>query len=83
MPQDEKPSWIDKSENVTKIYYGVWLVCALLAVADLFYHKHTIMDVEAFPAFYGLYGFIGCVGLVLGAKEMRKILMRDEDYYDR
>jgi hypothetical protein len=24
-----------------------------------------------------------CVGLVLGAKELRKVLKRDESYYDR
>jgi len=83
MPQDEKLRWLDKRENVTRIYRGVWIVCGLLAVADLVYHKHTIIDIEAFPAFYGLYGFIVCIGLVLGAKELRKILKRDEDYYDR
>ena len=83
MPQDEKPRWLDKPETVTKIYRGVWIVCGLLAAADLFYHKHTTMDIEAIPAFYGLYGFIVCIGLVLGAKELRKILKRDEDYYDR
>ena len=32
--------------------------------------------------FYGFYGFIGCVFLVLMAKELRKLVMRDEDYYD-
>jgi hypothetical protein len=32
--------------------------------------------------FYGFYGFIGCVGLVLGAKALRKVLFRPEDYYD-
>jgi len=38
---------------------------------------------EALWGFYAIYGFVACVVLVLLAKEMRKILMRDEDYYDR
>ena len=33
--------------------------------------------------FYGFYGFIGCVFLVLAAAQLRKVLMRDEDYYER
>jgi len=33
--------------------------------------------------FYALYGFVACVLLVLLAKEMRKLVMRNEDYYTR
>jgi hypothetical protein len=32
--------------------------------------------------FYSVYGFVACVLLVLLAKEMRKLLIRKEDYYD-
>jgi hypothetical protein len=32
--------------------------------------------------FYAFYGFVACVLLVLIAKQMRKVLMRKEDYYD-
>jgi hypothetical protein len=81
--QDERTYWLDKPGSVTLIYRGVWVVCGLLAVADFFYAHHPVFEFENFPAFYGLYGFIVCVGLVLGAKELRKILKRDEDYYDR
>lgn len=78
----EKTYWLDKPGSVTLIYRSVWVVCGLLAVADFFYVRHPIFEFENFPVFYGLYGFIVCVGLVLGAKELRKILKRDEDYYD-
>ncbi len=79
----EKSSWIERKANIRKIYRGVWGVCALLAIPDLFYHKHIVYKIEEFPAFYGLYGFIVCVGLVLGAKELRKLLKRNENFYDR
>lgn len=81
-PQGEKPRWLDNPGNVNKIVYALYGVCVLLAGADLFYHRHAILSFEAWPGFYAWYGFLGCVGLVLGAKEMRKIVMRDEDYYD-
>jgi hypothetical protein len=38
---------------------------------------------EGFFGFYALYGFVACVLLVLLAKEMRKLVMRDEDYYEQ
>ena len=31
--------------------------------------------------FDAIYGFVACVGLVLAAKGLRVLLMRDEDYY--
>ena len=82
---DEKKYWLDNPKNVTKVVYGVFVICALVALADLLYHKHVH---DGFPwegwfNFYGFYGFVGCVFLVLVAKWMRTFLMRDEDYYDR
>jgi hypothetical protein len=43
----------------------------------------AVEKAEMFPTFYGLYGFVSCVLLVVAAKELRKVLMRSEDYYDR
>jgi hypothetical protein len=45
--------------------------------------RHVERSWEGFPGFYAIYGFAGCVFLVLVAKQMRKVVMRDEDYYDR
>jgi ribonucleotide reductase beta subunit family protein with ferritin-like domain len=33
--------------------------------------------------FYPLYGFVGCVILVLVATWIRKFLIRDENYYEK
>jgi hypothetical protein len=81
-PPHEPPRWLDDRRNVDKIYYGLIAACALLAGADLFYHKHVHFEAEHIFAAYGLYGFVCCVGLVLAAKELRKLLKRAEDYYD-
>ena len=78
----EKHYWLDDKRNVDKIVYALVAVCALLFVADFFYHKHTHFGFEGWFGFFAWYGFIVCVGLVLAAKEMRKFLKRDEDYYD-
>lgn len=83
LPKDEKTYWLDSSRNVDKIIWLVVVICALLFVADAFYHKHTELAAESIFGFYGIFGFVACVALVLAAKEMRKLLKRDEDYYDR
>ncbi|ODS25127.1 hypothetical protein AB835_00215 [Candidatus Endobugula sertula] len=57
--------------------------CIVLVIVDLVVHRHIITSLEKIPAFYALYGFVACVILVLIASQMRKVLMRDEDYYSR
>lgn len=89
-PRDDEPVapegkryWLDEPRNVQRIFWALCAFCLLLAVADFFYHKHSHFEVEDFPAFYGLYGFVSFVFIVFAGKLLRKIVMRDEDYYDR
>lgn len=81
--EEKSESWFERGDNVSQVYRGLWVVCIALAAVDLFYHKHVVFEVEHFPGIYGIYAFIVCIGLVLGARVLRKILKRDEDYYDR
>ena len=76
-----KPRFLDRPGTGTLILRVLIGVCALLAATDLLYDKHVHYGFEAWPGFYGAYGFIACVGLVLAAKELRKLVRRDEDYY--
>ena len=79
----EKTYWLDDKKNVDKIWYGLIGICALTVICDLFYHKHVAFAVEdIIPGMYGLYGLGGCIFLVLSAKILRQIVMRDENYYD-
>lgn len=78
----EKKYWLDESRNVTKIFYALCVVCVLLVLADLLYHKHVHYFFESWLGFHGFFGLIGCVFLVLAAKQMRKVVMRKEDFYD-
>ena len=78
-----KRFWLDDMRNVHKIFWALVLVCAALFLADAVYEKHVILSFEKWFGFYGLFGFFVSFALVLVARELRKILMRDEDYYDR
>ncbi len=79
----ERKYWLDNNRNIDKIFWGLCLLCLFLALMDLFYHRHAEFSWEAWMGFYGFYGFVSCVGLVLLAKQIRKILGRKENYYDR
>ncbi|MBC8341489.1 MAG: hypothetical protein H8E63_07515 [Proteobacteria bacterium] len=81
-PADEKPGWFDKPSNVNKIVWTLVAMCIASVVADFFYQKDAHYDFQAYPGFDAVYGFVSFVFLVLVAKQLRKIVMRDEDYYD-
>lgn len=73
----------DDPRNVRRVIRGLVAACILLLGLDLVVHRHVDHPWEDLFGFYALYGFVACVLLVLLAKEMRKLLMRDEDYYER
>lgn len=79
---DRDKGWFDEPANVNKIVWALGALCAGSVIADFFYHKHTHYGFQGIPGFDALYGFVSCVLLVLAAKQLRKVLMRDEDYYD-
>lgn len=84
--EQEKRYWLDDPSNIKRLIRWFFISCALMASLDLvflFCHKHVEFSFEDFPLFYCGYGLGACVLLVLVAKQLRKILMRREDYYDR
>lgn len=80
---EEKKYWLDRPENVTRLYRGLWMLGIALVVADLVVPRHEEFGFAAWFGFYGIYGFIGIVALVLAAKALRRAVMRAEDYYER
>lgn len=79
-PDDE--GRFDSPESRSRVRKVLYVLCAVSVVAEIFVNRHVDHPWEALPGFYALYGFVACVILVLVAKELRKVLMRGEDYYD-
>jgi len=82
MPEEEKKGFFEKPESVTRIIKTLMLLSGLSVIADFFYHKHANFEFQGWFGFDAFFGFTACVGLVLAAKQLRKLVMRDEDYYD-
>jgi len=72
----------DNPKNVRRVIYALYAACGLSIVAEFFVHRHVDHPLEVIFGFYAIYGSVACVLLVLIAKELRKVLMRGEDYYD-
>ena len=78
----EKKHFLDKPENVKRLLWIFYAICAALFLIDAVFHRHVIHAWENLFGFYAVFGFVACVVLVLVAKEMRKVLMRKDNYYD-
>ncbi|MFP6639741.1 MAG: hypothetical protein VCC04_05820, partial [Myxococcota bacterium] len=79
---NKKGGWLERPGSVDKVVRAVIGVCLFVVLLDFFYDKHGHYSWEELPGFYAFFGFISCVLLVVAAKGLRKLLMRDEDYYD-
>lgn len=77
-----KRYFLDKAENVTTLWRVFVAVCATFLLVDLLHHRHVIHPWESLLGFYGLFGFVGIVSLIMAAKLLRQLVARKEDYYD-
>jgi uncharacterized membrane protein len=75
--------WPDDRRNIDRLVYLLYGVCALLFIADFLYVKKVHFAFESWIGFYGWYGFCAYVFIVLSAKLWRRVVRRDEDYYER
>ncbi|HEX9702491.1 MAG TPA: hypothetical protein VGA19_06525 [Rhodospirillales bacterium] len=74
--------YFDDPAKVKSAIYALFAVCGITFLLDFVVHRHVDHPWESFFGFYAVYGFVACVLLVLAAREMRKLLMRKDDYYD-
>lgn len=89
----EKKDFFDDWGNIKKMIRVFLVCCAAAFLLDAVFHvghehKHLAFEEGEFPVegwfgFYAVYGFVAYVLLVLIARQLRKVLMRAEDYYDR
>ena len=81
----EKPGWAD-GKGFRRFIVGALVVAALAAAAlgflPAFQKEEPHFEVERVPVFFALWGFVSFMFIVLAGQHLRKIVMRDERYYD-
>ena len=80
--QDNKQHLFDNPRNISIVIRSLYIICILLVLLDFFLHRHVMHEWEHLTGFYAIFGFAAFVVIVLGARQLRKIVMRKEDYYD-
>jgi hypothetical protein len=81
-PEGEKERFLDRQENVDRLLWGFTGLGLAALVVDFFFHRHVYNSLERVWGFYGIFGAVSIVVLVQLAKVLRKLVMRDEDYYE-
>ena len=77
----EKQSWLDDTQNIDKIFWGVIFLSVILMLLEPFYYKKPISVSKAVSAFMD--GFsLGLRGSCSGRPVARRVFERGEDYYD-
>lgn len=72
-------SWF--TERPVVLIIGLALICAILVLSDLIHHKHGHFSFEEWFGFFGLFGFVVYMTIVLLAKSLRSVIKRNEDYW--
>ena len=73
---------LDSKRSGRAAFWTIVVVGVITVLTDFTYEKHGHLEIENGLGFHAWYGFVSCVALVLAARGLRRILMRDEDYYD-
>lgn len=89
MPSNDKESydfsawfaWVDSPARVRRVVRALLIVCTILFVIDLFYHRHAYFGFEQSRGFYAISGFFAFAGIVILAGQLRRLIRRDEAYY--
>ena len=74
-------SWFERNERV--LFWALVGTCLALLAAEVFYEHHGYFVIDGWPGFYAVFGFVAFVFIVFAGKGLRRLIMRDEDYYDR
>jgi len=73
--------WADSPAAVERLQKGLYVVCGLLVAVEIVWHRHTYVPGEDLFGYYAIVGFFAFLLIVLGAKQLRRLIRRDESYY--
>lgn len=79
----EATHWLVRPATIRGLWIAFIAVLAATVAAGFAVDMHPHFEVERWPAFFAVFGFLGCVAMVLGAKLLGFLLKRPDDYYDR
>ena len=64
-----------------KVLYTLGAICLGLLAVDFLRDRHGVFEVEHWPLFFCVFGFIVYWSLIIAAKQLRRLIERPENYY--
>ena len=78
-----KQHWLVRSGTIRLLWIIYLFILVLTVFAGLFMDVHAVFRLDGSFAFNAWYGFLSCIGMVLVAKLLGRLLHRKDSYYDR
>ena len=78
-----KQHWLVRPGTIRLLWVIYLFVLVLTVLASLFTEAHAGIWLDGSFAFNAWYGFLTCIGMVLVAKLLGRLLHRKDSYYDR
>ena len=72
----------DRPQVLRRLILVLSVACLLLQGTDLLYHRHVHFEFESAFGFFGWLGLLSAGSFLLTAACVRRLLRREEDYYD-
>ena len=78
-----KQHWLVRPGTIRTLWIIFLCILALAVLASLFTNVHAWFRLDGPFAFNAWYGFVTCIGMILIAKLIGRLLHRKDSYYDR
>ena len=81
---NDRPSKTNSDmQKMGKYFTSILLgIAIILAVLELFLHRHGVASIEDSFMFPAIFGFLAFIFIVQVGKWLRLMIMRPEDYYE-
>jgi hypothetical protein len=74
--------WLVRPRTIRTLWIVFCIVLALTLLAQVFIVIKSSFDMDGWPGFAAVFGFLACLALVLVARGLGLLLKRRDDYYD-
>ena len=78
-----KPHWLVRPGTIRLLWVIYLFILVLTILAGLFMDVHAMFGLDGSFVFNAWYGFLTCIGMIVFAKLLGRILHRKDSYYDR
>ncbi len=82
MNTEAQKHWLVRASTIRLMWIIGLIVLALLIAGDFFVHGHAAFGIDGSFGFYGLYGLVTCLIMIIAAKGLGFFLKRKDSYYD-